>query len=188
MTIQPGVGYTFTASSQGTNFTIQQPWAPYPLLSQEEFCPLQIYNLRYDSTAEVYYINVSPGMVNNLGVTDHDDNPLTNLPPPDIQVFEDGLDETTTTNYVYIACQISTGEPPINYPDPDVPPYITIKTEPESDTNDTGFLLIGIVQGSTDTETDVDTLNTFNYKGCGSLWTVRVKCGSDPAIYWWSAV
>ena len=187
MQINPGSGYTFTSSASGHNLTIDQPWAPWTNVQVDGPCPLQIYNLRYDSTAEVYYINVSPGMVNNLGVTDHDDNPLTNLPSPDIQVFEDGLDETTTTNYVYVVCQISTGGPPINYPDPDVPPYITIKTALEPDTNDTGFLLIGIVQGSTDTETDIDTLNTFNYKGCGSLWTTRFKCGSNPAQYWWSA-
>lgn len=187
MQLNPGFGYTFTSSASGQNLTIDQPWAPYSAYQAPSPCPLQIYNLRYDSTAAVYYINISPGMVNNLGVTDHDDNPLTDLPAPNIQVFEDGLTAEMVTNYVYIACQISTGGPPINYPDPEVPPYITIKTDPESDTNDTGFLLIGIVQGSTDTETDVDTLNTFNYKGCGSLWTTRFKCGSNPAQYWWSA-
>jgi len=185
MSIQPGPGYTFTSSSLGTNLNIEQPWSEWN--GGAGVCPLQIYNLRYDSTAEVYYINVSPGMVNNLGVTDHDDNPLTDLPPPDIQVFEDGLDETTTTNYVYVVCQPA-GAPDYTYPDPDLPPYITIKTDLQTDDDETAFFLIGIVQGSTDTETDIDTLHTFNYKGCGSLWSQRFKCGSGGANYWWSGV
>lgn len=187
MQLNPGSGYTFTSSASGQNLTIDQPWAPYSSYQAPGPCPLQIYNLRWDATDEAYYINISPGMVNNYGVTDHDDNPLTDLPAPNIQVFEDGLSAEMVTNYVYIACQ-NTGSPDYTYPDPDVPPYITIKTELQTDDDETGFLLIGIVQGSTVTETDVDTLNTFNYKGCGSLWSERIKCGLQYAKYWWSAV
>jgi hypothetical protein len=36
MSIQPGVGYTFTASSQGTNFSIQTPWAPWASYPEEK--------------------------------------------------------------------------------------------------------------------------------------------------------
>jgi hypothetical protein len=135
----------------------------------------------------MYYIFVSPGAVNNMAVKDPDGNLLTVTPPPKIQVFADGLTESTTTNYIYIVCENS-GTPDYNYPDPDVPPYISVETEEQADSDTKGYLLIGIVQGSTDIETDIDTLNTYNYKGCGSLWSERFKCGSASVSYWWSAV
>lgn len=150
-------------------------------------CPLQIYNFHYDATADKYYINVSPGMVNNLGVTDHDDHPLTDNPPPKIQVLTDGITTEFKTNYIYIACENS-GTPDFKYPDPDVPPYITVKTEVQADTDDVGFLLIGIIKGKTTEDELTDTLETYNYKGCGSLWSERFKCGSAAVQYWWSAV
>ena len=50
------------------------------------------------------------------------------------------------------------------------------------------YFLIGIVTGWTDAETDVDTLTIQNFKGCGSLMTARLMCGSGSATYFWSAV
>lgn len=175
----------FQANTGNTAYGLnQQVWYG----TTGDICPLQIYGLRYDTDADKYYINVSPGMVNNIAVTDHDDNLLTKIPAPNIQVFVDGITETLTDNYVYIACQNS-GTPDFHYPDPEVPPYITIKTTIQADTDETSFLLIGIVQGATDFETDIDTLRTFNYKSCGSLWSTRYQCGTgNPAIYYWSAV
>ena len=184
MKIQPGIGHIFDSSSKGFSIDTTEQ---FPDRDIEPVCPLQIYGLYYDATDDKYYIYVSPGMVNNYAVTDHDDNPLTNIPAPKIQVFSTGLTGSTTTNYVYIAVENS-GTPDYEYPNPDVPPYITIKTALEADTDEVAFLLIGIVQGSTDVTTDVDTLNTFNYKGCGSLWSERFKCGSAPVSYWWSAI
>ena len=185
MAIQPGPGYTFTASSLGEFLNIQHPWSEWDSVTGP--CPLQIYGLYYDTTDDMYYIFVSPGAVNNMAVKDPDGNLLTATPPPKIQVFADGLTESTTTNYIYIVCENS-GTPDYNYPDPDVPPYISVETEEQADSDTKGYLLIGIVQGSTDVETDIDTLNTYNYKGCGSLWSERFKCGSASVSYWWSAV
>lgn len=184
MSVQPGTGYTFSSLNGQSALNVEKGF-------QDGYfgvvCPLQIYGLYDDTADDKYYINVSPGMVNNAAVTDHDDNPLTDTPPPKIQVFVDGMTETLTTNYIYIAVENS-GTPNYTYPDPDVPPYITIKTEVQADTEEVAFLLIGIVQGMTNFETDVDTLYTFNYKGCGSLWSERFKCGSSDVSYWWSAV
>jgi len=182
--IQPGVGYTFYSSDKGWNIDTSES---FPTRDAAAICPLQIYDLRYDSVDNKYYINVSPGMVNNLGVTDHDDNPLTDNPPPKIQVFTDGITTEFKTNYIYIACENS-GSPDFKYPDPDVPPYITVKTEVQADTADVGFLLIGIVKGKTTEDEVTDTLEIYNYKGCGSLWSERFKCGSSGTTYWWSAV
>jgi len=183
--MQPGVGYRFVSSSSGVTLDISNPWPEDD--TGETLCPLQIYGLRYDADEDMYYINVSPGMVNNLGVTDPLAVPLSDSPAPDIQVFTAGLTSTLVTNYVYIACE-NEGDPDFKYPSSTVPPYITIETSEQVDTDDIGYLLIGIVQGSTDVATDTDTLITTNYKGCGSLWSVRLKCGTDVALYWWSAV
>jgi hypothetical protein len=36
MSVQPGVGYTFTDSSQGTTLNVTQPWAPIPLYGADD--------------------------------------------------------------------------------------------------------------------------------------------------------
>lgn len=154
-------------------------------------CPSEIYNLRYDVTEDVYYINIYPFHVNNMIVTDHDDNPLTDNPPPNIQVFVDGIStdpEAPTVNYIYVVCEASDATAEADYPVSDPPPYITVKTNPESDTDETAFLLLGIVIGWTDVETDEDFLTIQNLKGCGSVTTARLKCGSGSATYFWSSV
>lgn len=184
MSVQPGTGYTFSSLNGQSTLNVEQVFNDGYF---KELCPLQIYNFRYDVTDDKYYINVSPGMVNNLGVTDHDDNPLTDNPPPNIQVLTDGITTTFTTNYIYIACENS-GTPDFKYPNPDVPPYITVKTSEQTDTADVGFLLIGIIKGKTTEDEVTDTLEIYNYKGCGSLWSERFKCGSSGTTYWWSSV
>ena len=183
MKIQPGVGHVFDSSSMGFSIDTSEQFPSSS--SRGAVCPLQIYNLRYDADADEYYINVSPGMVNNYQVQDYDDNPLTDVPPPDIQVFTDGLDSNYKTNFIYIACDNS-GSPDYLFPDPDVPPYLWVTDAPDTSDDDTALLLIGIVKGKTDGTTD--TLEIYNYKGCGSLWAELFKCGANPVQYWWSAV
>jgi len=183
MAIQPGPGYTFSASSLGESLNIQQPWSEWDIGGQT--CALVITSLWYDSTTEAYYIYVSPGMVNNLGVTDYDDVPLSNTPKPKIPVFLDGLGSDFTTNYIYIACE-NEGSPTYAFPSTTVPPYILVSDTVLTDTDDIGYVLIGIVKGKT--VDDVDTLQTFNYKGCGSLWGDRLKTGTDTARYYYARI
>ena len=46
MTIQPGTGYTFTASSQGTTFNVQQPWTPFSLYQDTFECsPYKVHDV-----------------------------------------------------------------------------------------------------------------------------------------------
>lgn len=183
MAIQPGVGYTFNASSLGFNLNIQQPWTEWD--NSGTPCPLNITNLRYDSDDDAYYITVTPGAVNNLAVTDYDDVLLSHTPAPKIQVFESGLGSDFVTNYIYIACE-NEGSPTYEFPSTTVPPYILVETEELPDTDEVGYLLIGIVKGKT--VDDVDTLQTFNYKGCGSLWGDRLKTGDDTARYYYARI
>lgn len=184
MKAQPGVGYIFDSSSKGWTLDTS---AQFPERDVGVPCPLQIYGLYYDEGDDAYYIYVSPGMVNNYAVKDGNGDLLTDDPPPQIQVFTSGLTSTLVTNYIYIVCENS-GTPNYTYPNPSVAPYISVETSVQADTATKGYLLIGIVQGSTDATTNIDTLYTYNYKGCGSLWSERFKCGSSDVTYWWSAV
>jgi hypothetical protein len=180
--MQPGVGYRYISSSQGVTLDIGDPWPD----SDGSVCPLQIYGLRYDPTDAKIYINVSPGMINNYGVKDKTGGSLlSTTPPPNIQVFVAALTSTLVTNYVYIVTENS-GTPDYDYPDATKPPYISIETALQSDSDTKSYFLIGIVEGKE--VSGVKTLNTYNYKGCGSLWSERFKCGTSNVSYWWSAV
>ena len=180
--MQPGVGYRYISSSQGVTLDIGDPWPD----SDGSVCPLQIYGLRYDPTDTKIYINVSPGAINNFGVKDSNGGSLLSVtPPPNIQVFVAALTSTLVKNYVYIVTENS-GSPNFNYPDSTKPPYISIETTEQVDSDTKSYFLIGIVEGKI--VSGVRTLNAFNYKGCGSLWSERFKCGSAAVSYWWSAV
>jgi hypothetical protein len=152
----------------------------FPAANARGTCQLTIYGLRKVNAD--YFINVSPGSVNNQDVVDNNNVSLNTVPPPDMQVFTAGpLSAVMTTNYVYIVCQNDGGTPPV-YPSPT--PYIYISANLESDDDDYGHFLIGIVNGIVVNSADV--LTTTNYKGCSSLWTERFKCGAVTAEYWWS--
>lgn len=154
----------------------------FPSSSAPRTCQLTIYGLR--KVGSDYFINVSPGSVNNLDVVDNNNVSLNTVPPPEMQVFVGTpLGAGVTTNYIYIVCQNDAGTPPV-YPDP--APYILISVNLEADDDDYGYFLIGIVEGTVVSGADV--LTTTNYKGCASIWTERFKCGAGVASYWWSGV
>lgn len=196
MAIQPGVGYTFTASSQGETINIIDTWSSLTPVSTDESCPLTTYNIRKDG--ETYKVNITAGMVNNLVVKSDDGVLLTNDPPPDIQVFSGGITEGTTTNYIYIRCGYSaaSGATPAYYParSGEGYPSIRVKTSEETDTNDYSWILIATVTATKTAIPDTDPVEyteTFSITkmiGCNSLWTERFKCGTSTAMYWWSAV
>ena len=183
--MQPGVGYRFSSSSQGVTLDIGEPWEtntnPVP-------CPLQIYGVRYDTAALKYYINVSPGYVNNYEVTDGT-TLLSASPPPNIEIFTAGLTSPGATNYIYIKVENS-GSPNYEYPSPSIAPRILVSTTATfADTDTISYILIGKVDGYIDTASPPNrNLVLYNFKGCGSLWTERFKCGAATPSYWWSAI
>ena len=186
-------GIMFNAIAGGTVYNDQQDVVDVD--ETQDRCPFAIYNLTYNEDTDHYTINVWPGTVNSLVVNSDDGVLLTDEPPPYIQVFADGLDGSTKTNYVYIQSgniAQSSGNaaeyPAKNQNLPTKYPHILISDTVKSDTDDFSYFLIGIVNGSTDPETDKDTLGIFKLMGCNSLWTERFKCGEQPAQYWWSAV
>jgi hypothetical protein len=178
--MQPGVGYRFISSSSGVTLDIGDPW-PSPDVSDAP-CPLEVYNIREVSGAIKF--NVYPGMVNNQVVRSDDMVLLTNDPPPIISAFLGGVTSSLQTNYVYIRC----GNSGTLYPNTsgDGRPSVRVyDTEPVDD--DTySYVLIAVLTAQI---IDSDyVLKIQRMIGCNSLWSVRMKCGTDTAVYYWSAV
>lgn len=195
MKLQPGVGYNFDSSSHG--FTLDTS-NPFPSRDSElEKCPLAIYNLH--ETSSKFYVNIIPGMVNNLVVKSDDGVLLTNDPPPEIEVLTDGITTTEKYSYIYIKSgnTAAVGSTPAQYPSKSGLGYPSIRvydTNDKADDNDYSYILIGIVSGKkveVPGSSPLEYTNVFTVEkmiGCNSLWTERFKCGTNTAIYWWSAV
>lgn len=182
--MQPGVGYRFISSSQGVTLDIGDPWAN-PDSSEAQNCPLEVYNIREVSGAIKF--NVYPGMVNNQVVSSNDMVPLTNNPPPDITAFTGGVTSTLQTNYVYIRCGNAAG-PPAVYPNTSGEGKSSVRVfDTEQVDSDTySYILIAILTAKI--TSGIYDLTIQRMIGCNSLWSVRMKCGPDPAVYYWSAV
>jgi hypothetical protein len=196
MSVQPGTGYTFTSSSLGTNLNIEKPWAAWQLTGYngEEYCPLEVYNLR--QVGEAFKFNVFPGMVNNIVVRSNDMVLLTDEPPPDIEAFVAGLTAgTMSTNYVYIRCG-NTAPPSATYPaiSGEGRPSVRVFATEQTDSETYSYILIATVTGLKTAVPESDppaftyALNIYGMIGCNSLWTERFKCGSATVAYYWSAV
>lgn len=190
MNIQPGVGHIFDSSSKGFSIDVSEQ---FPEDTGRVPCALQIYNARYESTAAKYYINVSPGYVNNYEVKDTGTGTSAKLlsasPAPNIQIFTAGLTSPGATNYIYIQVENS-GSPDYIYPSTTIAPKILVSTAAFiADTDTISYILIGKVDGYIDTASPPNRkLVLYNFKGCGSLWTERFKCGGSPVYYYWSAI
>lgn len=194
MSVQPGSGYTFTASSLGTNLNIEKPWSPWVYVAEEETpCPLEAYNLREVSGAIKF--NVYPGMVNNQIVRSNDMVLLTQDPPPDITAFTGGVTTTLQTNYVYIRCGNAEG-PPAVYPNTSGEGRSSVRVfdSEQVDSDSYSYILIAVLTAKKTLIPESDP-PAYTYQltiqrmiGCNSLWSVRLKCGENTALYWWSAV
>ena len=186
--MQPGVGYRFTSSSQGVTLDIGDPFPD----NNPTVCALQIYTPRKEADNN-YYINVSPGYVNNYEVKDTGTGTSAKLlsasPAPNIQIFTAGLTSPGATNYIYIQVENS-GSPDYIYPSTTIAPKILVSTAAIiADTDTISYILIGKVDGYIDTASPPNrNLVLYNFKGCGSLWTERFKCGTSPVLYYWSAI
>lgn len=195
MKLQPGVGYTFDSSSKGFTLDTSDPFPSSD--GAGTGCPLTTYNIRKDG--ETYKVNITSGMVNNLVVKSDDGVLLTNDPPPDIEVFAEALEEGDNFNYIYIRCgnSAASGATPAYYPARSGEGYPSIRVSAENDKvddNDYSYILIAIVKAvktqvpGSEPATYTETYSITKMIGCNSLWTERFKCGTNTAIYWWSAV
>jgi hypothetical protein len=201
MSIQPGVGYTFNASSQGSNFNIEKPWAPWANYAVEAPThPFKIVNVSIRTSGESSSVifQVQSGTVNNL-VPLIDDyisettvllNRVTSgvADPPTAELVSSNYEEGTNTCYITLRVGAATSSP-YTYPDTDVEsnqyPVIIGGNEITPDENTWAFLVIGTI-----TVDDVDAPTTFTVSQnvMNSLWTARFQCGTDIAEYFWSTI
>lgn len=206
MSIQPGTGYTFTASSQGTNFSIQTPWAPWTNynLAEEYIHPFKIINVSIVTSggSPVVRYQVQSGTINNL-VAAIDDftagslvllnrtDPITGAPnPPTAQLSSGSYDPTTKTSYIVLRSGPAVASP-YDYPDPTFSPTATRYpqiiggTSVPADADTWGFVCIGTI-----TVDNVTTPTTFSVTQfvTGSLWSDRIKLGTETARYYYARI
>ena len=202
MSIQPGVGYTFTASSQGTNINIQEAWSPWSSIAyQEADHPFKIVNVYIATTGGVTSVRyqVVSGTINNLVpiIDDYVSGTDVKLDrvtagvanPPTAELVSSNFDATTKTSYITLRAgpNLST----YAYPDNDVtsnqyPVIIGGNTFPVTpDSNTWGFLVIGTI-----TVDNITTPTTFTVSQnvTGSLWADRIKLGSATATYYYARI
>ena len=182
MSVQPGSGYTFTASSLGTNLNIEKPWAPWVYVAEEEApCPFTIVD---ESVGTTYKFSCTPGMVNSIipqiGIAADSTKRLDQLPVPTTTFNFDPI-----TGYSYIYLKVSALGPPTEYPVTDQADILyprIISTSMENVATDvSAFFLL-----ATAYQDPVTKLITIWQLTCGSQWSDRIKVGTDTARYFFA--
>lgn len=185
MSIQPGVGYTFTASSQGTNLTIDKPWTPIPLYTTEEPCPFTIEDASVGTT---YKFSCVPGMVNSvipqIGIVADPTKRLDQTPTPTTAFNFDA----SGYSYIYLKVSALYTTPPTQYPVTDendiLYPRIISTSVQQAATDDSAFFLLAVA--FQDPALDPPKAITITQLTCGSQWTDRIKVGSSTAKYFFA--
>lgn len=202
MAFQPGVGYTFTASSQGETINVIQPWTPLASIgdASDTGHPFKIVNvaLRTAGGSTTVTYQVQSGTINNL-VPIIDDfasgtevllNRVTSgVPnPPTAELVSSNYDATTKTSYITLRAGAKTTSP-FNYPDDDVTsnqyPVIIGGNAVTPDDNVWGFLVIGTITVDSIT---APTTFTVSQNVTGSLWADRLKLGTLTAKYYYARI
>jgi hypothetical protein len=188
MAIQPGVGYTFTASSQGTNLTIHNQWSQWANYDMGETCPFTIED---QSSGEVYKFSCTPGVVNSvipqIGI-DADATKRLDKKPTPTTTFN--FDEETGYSYIYLKVSADFSSPPTVYPVTDeedilYPRIISTSIQQEA-TDDSAFFLLAVAYQ--DPEPEASKAVTITQLTCGSQWSDRIKVGDTTAKYFFARV
>jgi hypothetical protein len=183
MAIQPGVGYTFTASSQGENFNVIEPWQPIYVYPEADVCPFTIVDVSDGTTFKFY---ATPGMVNSIipqiGVTADPTKRLDYSPTPTTTW---NFDTITGYSYVYLKVSADYSSSPTIYPvttDTDILyPRIISTSSQQYATDDSAFFLL-----ATATQDPTSHAVTVTQLTCGSQWSDRIKLGSSTARYYFA--
>lgn len=194
MSLQPGVGYTFSSSSQGTNLTIQNAWAPWINNLYEDSCfPFRVkeVGLVEDEGGGFVTYEICPGTINNLmpqvfNAASEGFQYLDALTSGS-QLIVDFNGTTSSIIFLRVGQNSTTNIFPEPIPTPGDPNdhypriYSTGLTVPP-DTDDYAYLQIAkIVQ-----------LGTGSYRVdqyvTGSLWADRIKLGVLTAKYYYARI
>jgi hypothetical protein len=189
MSIQPGVGYTFTSSSQGTNLNIEKPWAPWANynIQAEEVCPFTIVDA---SVGETYKFSCVPGMVNSvipqIGISPDPAKRLDQLPVPTTTF---NFDPETGYSYIYlkVSALYEEGEPtqfPVTNQEDILYPRIISNSIEQYATDDSVFFLLATAYQDPEA-TPPKPIKIWQLT-CGSQWADRIKLGTYTARYFFA--
>lgn len=203
MSVQPGVGYTFSSSSQGSNLNIEKGWAPWSnyAIPSDPGHPFKIINVQIATSggSQVVRFQVQSGTLNNLvpvlddyvtGTTVKLDRVTSGVPnPPTAQLDPLQYNSTTKTSYIYLRSGPKTAAP-FNFPSNDVssaryPAVGGNNAETQPDTDEYAYLLVGSI--SVDNITAPTAFTVIQYVG-NSLWSDRIKLGTDTARYYYARI
>ena len=186
MSIQPGVGYIFTASSEGISLDTSEQFPTPDVVAV--VCP---FNLRQESSSSpsVYIFSAAPGMINSIipqiGTAALFSQRLDQLPVPTTDfVFH----VTTGYSYVYLEVGADYATPPTIFPvtdDTDVkyPRIVSFSTEQVSTDDEVYFLLASAYK---DPALPNPAPVTIFQLTCGSQYADRIKLGSLTARYFFA--
>lgn len=190
MSIQPGVGYTFASSSQGTNLTIEKPWAPWVDSVYEDSCfPFRVKNVT-EAGAVVTY-EICPGRINNLmpQVFNETAEAWQNVDAltSGAQLVVNFNSTTSSTVFLRVGQNPSTFVFPDDVPDPvdpdDYYPRIYTTGLPiPADNDNYAYLQVAKIVQLGGGAYRVDQYVT------GSLWADRIKLGSLTARYYYARI
>jgi hypothetical protein len=194
--MQPGVGYTFTSSSQGHNLNIIEQWSPLTPVIESLGHPFKIVNVSIVGSAVRY--RVESGNVNNIVPVIDDvasgtkvklDRSSGGLPnPPTGELTSTSFDATTKTSYIVM--RAGPDATTSVFPSSDVtsnryPLIVGSNAAVPTDTDTWGFVIIGSI--SVDSITAPTTLSVNQYV-TGSLWGDRIKLGTLTARYYYARI
>ena len=194
--MQPGVGYTFTNSSQGHNLNIIEQWSPLTPVIESLGHPFKIVNVSIVGSAVRY--RVESGNVNNIVPVIDDvasgtkvklDRSSGGLPnPPTGELTSTSFDATTKTSYIVM--RAGPDATTSVFPSSDVtsnryPLIVGSNAAVPTDIDTWGFVIIGSI--SVDSITAPTTLSVNQYV-TGSLWGDRLKTGTATAVYYYARI
>lgn len=164
MSIQPGVGYTFTNLGGSFALTIDE--------AQPQFVQPHPFKVFCSKSGSDYIVRVVPGTINNIEPT-MSGQQLSAVPAPTLNI---GYSASPQTVYIYLEMPVgATGTPP---PFPDSPIIMHDTTAQTSD-DTVAYLLLASVDNST---------GAVSQYVSGSQWGERYKCGTNDAAYYFGLV
>ena len=190
MSIQPGVGYTFAASSLGTNLNIEQPWSEWEPQPPFTCSPFKVHDIYEVTEGESTYVTfeICPGTLNNLMPQVYDEvNEVwqyINTLAGDAELVLDFA--STTSSFIYLRVGPSPGgdfppTSPTGATDDPYPRIYSTGSALPSDTNDFGYVLLAKV-------TNTSGVYSIEQYVTGSLWGDRIKLGTLTASYYYARI
>lgn len=194
MAIQPGVGYTFTSSSLGTNLNIEKPWAPWTNynLSEDVCTPFKVKDVREETSGEstIVVFEICPGTFNNV-------MPQVYNAYSETWEYLDDLStgyklilefDSTSSSIVYLRTGPDSTtfdyppSAPVGGPDDPYPRVYSTGNPLPTDTDEFGYLAVAKVNALGGGAYSVDQYIT------GSLWADRIKLGTNTAKYYYARI